>query len=336
MVARRRVWSRLPAGIALVLCGCAGAVDDASMPPPPAASADAFVAGIVRSDGHVVPFAEYAGGTWKGPESVADAGTLEGDAVQAEPWFAGRVGELRRWQVVAPLRPTATRTDPRIANTTGPPVSVGDHCLRTWALASDLPGTPTPARVVHTNAAAAFSSDVRSRVVAELAPNAPERALALAVLLPVFDAAERQAADARNSATTVAPLVVGAGHASTSLTLTSLYRAGGRDGWSVYLFEGTRSYPAATRDPACSRASVMTGWIAESPAGELRVLSSDVQLTDCDRKGSPIVYPMAGVEVDGRTFVLVVELEYESEAYAVVEIAPDGIREVLKVFAGGC
>jgi hypothetical protein len=160
---------------------------------------------------------------------------------------------------------------------------------------------------------------------------------ALAVIGPAFEAAEQKAASERQPGL-YEPRVVGAAAAKSPLSLHTLVRAAGGDGWQLHSFEAVRTYARRQAGPArnCDEETVMTGWLLEGESGRLSILSSTTTLTDCDRKGSERIAPLAYTTIGGRAFVIVLARHYEGEDYRIYETDGTSIREVARAEGGGC
>ncbi len=303
---------------------------------PEISSADAHgpvVAAVARGDGFIVPFAVYEDGIWRGP----DAEPRPDLADRPAPWFAGRLDALGRWKFVTPLGLADLRDDPLPVTADGPPVEVGSHCTRVWALPTDLAGTPTPEHTVARLVGAAFSGSSVTGQVAELDVTLDEMGKFVTFLTPYFNAEEAREVGRRTASGGYEPRRVGVDVEKTPLAVSSLYRVGGSDGMTYYAFEASRTYPASTNPlPGCDEATVMTGWISESEYGAFALLASDLSLTNCHRKGSPIVQPMAAIRLDANLFAIVVLRHYEGESYAIVRVNAAAATTVLSVYGGGC
>jgi hypothetical protein len=318
--------------VALAGCGPSERVAPAVHPEEP------IVAAVVRGDGFLVPYAEYVDGRWQGP-----AATLAGPgfpAVTDRPsaWFADRMDALGRWRLLTPLGladHTGGRVDVRV---TGPPAELATHCERAWALPTDLPGTPTPAFTVHQNIGVAFSAGGRPLPAAELEMAPAEMDRAIGFLTPYFDAAEAREVERRSREGGDVTRRVGAHVATTPLDVTMLYRVGGSRGMSYYTFEASRSYAPSSGSPMpdCGDATVMTGWMSEDSTGAFVLLSNDIAMINCFRKGTPLVQPMAALAVDGQLFIFTVDRHYEGESYSIVAVTTASADQVLTVYGGGC
>jgi len=320
-------WVMLLTSLA-ALSACGAATPDVdSVPDGP------VLAAMVRGDGFIVPFAVYEGGVWRGPDDAPYPDLSD----RATPWFEDRLTGLGRWRLSTPLGLADATGEPIAVSATGPPIEVDSHCQRVWGLSTDLAGTPTPEFTVHRTIGFAFSSGASPLQVAELDVTLDEMGKAVTFLAPYFNGAEAREVARRDATGDYGPRRVGADAATSSLGVTMLYRAGGTGGMSYYGFEAARVYGSVPDgSPDCLQATVMTGWLSESANGALALLSSDLSMTDCDRKGSPIIEPMAALTLDGQLFVLTIQRHYEGESYAIVRVNPGSATTTLTVFGGGC
>ncbi len=324
-------WAVVLPVVALAGCGPSERVAPAVPPEGP------IVAAVVRGDGFLVPYAVYVDGLWQGPASIP--GGAEFPAVTDRPnaWFADWLDALGRWRLITPLGLADLTGGPVEVQVTGPPVEVGTHCEGAWALPTDLPGTPTPESTVHQNAGMAFSTGTRPLRVAELGPTVDDGDRAVAFLTPYFNSVEAREVNRRGAAGGYEPRRVGVDVARAPLAVTQLYRIAGDGGRAYFVFEASRTYPRDEDSlPGCDEATVMTGWMSEDASGTLVLLSSDVSLTNCLRKGTPLVQPMAALAVDGQLFIFTVDRHYEGESYSIVAVTTASADQVLTVYGGGC
>jgi hypothetical protein len=311
--------------VLLAACGGSGRGGDAAAEPT-----GPIVAAVVRSDGVLVPFATFEAGKWAPPHYSSIAGLTA-------PWFADRLDALGTWTLQTPLALTDLLGQPLTVRVTGDPVQVASHCERVWGLPTDLPGTPTPDHEGHRNVGVAFAGDAAPSVVTQLGPSPGESDKPLRYLGPLFDAAEARAAAERSGRGGYEPRAVGPAVAKTPLAFMRLHRVGRVAGVELYLFEAVRTYaPVPARPYDCDDLTVMTGWLAEGRLGALSLLDSQTQLTDCHRKGSAIVQPMAALELGRHLVVFTIDLHYEDETYSVFQVGPNAVSRALSVSGGGC
>jgi len=314
-----------------VACGDSEPVSDTPTP-----IQEPIVAAVVRSDSFLVPFAVFENGDWHGPDAGSGNTIAELDAA----WFVGRLDSLREWRLVTPLGLADVGGDPILLRVTGAPTDIGTHCQRAWAMRVDPAdtGLAQDAGPQILGAALSNASGLELTPAAVLDPTPEEHSKLMSFVEPHFERAEAREADRRSASPDYKPRATGAANAVTPLALDALHRVAGVDGTSIYQFEVSRGYPRAARSPMrnCPALSVMTGWMAEAPDGTFRLIAGDVVMTDCLRKGATRVIPIGAVRLGSRTFAVTLERHYESDAYAVLEIAPTTITPAVRIQGGGC
>jgi hypothetical protein len=82
--------------------------------------------------------------------------------------------------------------------------------------------------------------------------------------------------------------------------------------------------------------TVMTGWLGEGQSGALSLVDNGIALTDCDRKGSAVVQPMAVLDFGPRLVVFTIDYDYENETYSVFNVSPAAVARAMSVDGGGC
>lgn len=290
-----------------------------------------------RPDGHLIPFATFDGEAWRGPVSgEADATATLAD--QPTPWFAGSQLPRDGWRVITPIALTGSKEDAMTAVTAEEAVELDAHCQRVWGLASDLMTPSHPSELPPHGLRVAFSGRSGGAPAAEMDATLPDDASAAAFLFPHFVAAEAGEAGRRQVSGDFDARRTGAAAARTPFALSAIHYVGQRDGRFLYRFEAIRTHPrpAGTANAGCDLATVMTGWLSQQRSGGFELMSSDIAFTDCDRKGTPIVQPLASIELGGGLFVVTVDRHYESESYSIYDVSSGRIRRVLTVDGGGC
>ena len=110
------------------------------------------------------------------------------------------------------------------------------------------------------------------------------------------------------------------------------------DGQTLFYFEASKEYPKPpdANDVGCNNISLVGGWASRDAQGNLALLDSQFNPTDCDWKEGGRVLPFVILQLDGKTFAIVEEPSYEGESYTILEIKNDGVRRVLETYAGSC
>jgi hypothetical protein len=279
--------------------------------------------GIVQLDGLLIPVAAFDAGQWATPWPAFVRKTEPSiDRLEALPpaWLPGGRALERSWQLEAFDGGSAA------LNVLAPVRS--EQCGQTLrALATDIPKRPSacPHCCPVEKLGYAFDGPLAiQRFVTVDAPDAELRA----PIEAEFDRLERAAVGA--IAQDVAeswyrprgyPLEREAREAKP-VSLEVLMRSTTAAGKAVYYYRAARSYARA--DPSgrsCDFVSVLTGWILGGDS-MAQPVASELQLTDCDRKGSQSLLPFATFALGpGRgDFALAQRFGWESEEVVVLEI----------------
>jgi hypothetical protein len=278
-----------------------------------------------------VPFAEAIDGRWTLPGiSASRDGTAE-LADRSAAWFAS-TAVPSGWRYV-----TLTGRSGTLATST--PVQARSHCQSIWALASDLRAVPLQESEVHTAAGVATTSGGTLEPFVTLPNDSGEAVRVRSWLAPLFDRDEDAAA--KNSLRRDPPVPAAADRQPQPIVVERIVRSksavGGR---ALYYVEAVRYLETGTRPgraDACALQSFWTGWLSEVPAtGELAVVASHLDITDCDRKGSASAIPLGLLRSGAEPVIITIDRLWESEQY--VMHATDGrtMRQLMRASGGGC
>jgi len=304
---------------------------DSSAAAPPAPRSERQLAGLLRSDGFVVPFAEQIDGRWTLPGvSAAPDGTAE-LADRSAAWFAS-TAVPSGWRYV-----TLTGRSGALATST--PVQTRSHCQSIWALASDLRAEPLRESEVHTAAGVATTSGATLEPFVTLPNDSGEAARVRSWLTPLFDRDEQAAAT--NAPRRDPPLPTAADRQQQPIAIERIVRSksavGGR---ALYYVEAVRQFETGARRGSrgdCGPQSFWTGWLSEVPAtGELAVITSHLDLTDCDRKGSSLTIPLGLLRSGADVVVITTDRLWESEQYVIYATDGRTMRQLIRAAGGGC
>ncbi|HLL75027.1 MAG TPA: hypothetical protein VK421_07150 [Pyrinomonadaceae bacterium] len=305
-----------------------------------------FIAGVLRADGALVPFAEYRHGLWWNPWPEPPQQSGGGDEPQTkslgghpEPWFQQCGKSPTTWYV----RP---RADSVLTLKTSGTVEIGNHSQTNWALVTDYPQKREAEKNAHhENAGLALNVDLQIDGMIEIEPGGEEARSVLAYVKSAFDHSE--AAEARRLAAEPGPSHMGAAEwfpqsserrARVALTATKLYRdRSGIDGAHVYYVEVEKRYekPRGSRDGSCEGVAFLAGWVLKRKDGVIGMLDDSFGLTDCDGKERGNSVELFGVlRADGRTFLLTVEHGWEDESYIIYELKDFALTRLLVTFGG--
>jgi hypothetical protein len=304
-----------------------------------------FMAAVLRTDGALVPFAEYRHGVWWNPwpefnpnagSDEAATGSLGG---HPEPWFQRGEKSPTAWYFWTPARA------PLLLKTSGTR-EVENHSQNNWALVTDYAQKQKAEKGDHhRHAGFALNVDLKIDSMVEIEAGGDEAGNVLAYVKSAFthsEAAEaaRLAAEPGASHLWAADWFPqsAARRARVGLTVTKLYRDRfGIDGAHVYYVEVEKSYekPAGSRDAACWGVAFLKGWVLKRKDGAIGMLDDSFGLADCDGKERGGSVELFGVvRPDNRTFLLTVEHGWEDESYIIYELKDSGLIRLLETFGG--
>jgi hypothetical protein len=290
------------------------------------------LAGVLRSDGFVVPFAEEVGGRWTLPGVKAPQDRPPDLADLPAAWFATGSTPPSSWRYV-------TLTGRTGALSTRAAVQARSHCQSVWGLVSDLPAVPLRDGDVHTAAGVATTGQLTLEPFVTLPGDSGEAERLLSWLKPVFDREEEAAA--KEAGRRNPPVPPAKEREQRPIAIERIVRSrspiGGR---GLYYVEAVR-YLATGRRPGradgCGLQSFWTGWLSEVPAtGELAVVTSHLDLTDCDRKGSASAIPLGLLRSGAEPVVITIDRFWEGEQYSMYATDGKTIRPLVRAYGGGC
>lgn len=298
---------------------------------------DTLTVGILREDGVIAPFAQYANRKWTNPWHSRQPGDQadEQDTIAdlPKPWFHSFVKPSSEWYL-----PSATGELTTIK--TSKNVQVCSHCQQVWGLLSDYPTPRQPEKnECVRNVGAVFSEKKQARAMETITNSSAGWKQMLKFLGPEFERAEKVGISRIVSQQYSAQLPSAKERARVPLSLLNLYRTQlGDDGRLLFYFEASKEYskPRDANDAGCNNVSLLGGWAIRNPKGKLILLDSQFSPTDCDMKEGGLALPFAVLRLDGKTFVIVEEDSYEGESYIILEIQKNHVRRVLETYAGSC
>ena len=293
----------------------------------PSRPPDRLLVALVRSEGVVVPFAEYLDGRW------ANAGADAGHSQSAVPpvWFVRGGTAPRAWSVVL-------TTGGRRNASTNTATLVQSHCSPQWGLLSDIGDQPMSINTLHRQVGVAISGPAAVDGFEELDRASPEVARLTVAVLPTFDRDEDPAL-ARWAAAGKGRLQPVIERHAIPFTIEAAYRSritiAGQT--LVYLRVSRTHRESAAQSSPCSLVSVLDTWVFQDDQGRPTIAATSrfVQ-TDCPRPNVRIGVPFGIVRVDGRAFIISVDYYGQTEEYRISSIGSDAVRSVLSTFGGGC
>lgn len=303
-----------------------------------------FMAGVLRTDGTLVPFAQYRHGLWWNPWPEPPHGGKDEIVPKSlgghpEPWFRACETPPATWY----FWPSAG--SPMALKTSGV-VEVENHSQTNWALTTDYPQKRGAEKGSHHEQVGfALSVDLKADGMFEIERGSTEAGQVVAYVKSAFNSSEA-AEIARLAAAPAADGPPAAGgfplsgeqRAQVKLAVTKLYRdRAGIGGAHVYYVEVEKRYkkPTSSRDTSCENVAFLKGWVLKRKDGTLGMLEDSFGLTDCDGKdrGSSVEL-FSVMALNNRTFLLAVEHGWEGESYTIYELKDFSLVRLLETLGG--
>lgn len=289
--------------------------------------ADRVLVALVRSEGVLIPFVEYAEGRWN------NAGAAAGTSQAAVPavWFVRGGAAPRDWSVML-------ATGARRAAQANSATLVQSHCSPQWGLLSDIGDQPLPLNTLRRQVGVAVTGSATVDGFETLDRAAPEVARLSVAVLGTFDRDE-DAALARWTAAGKGRLQPVIERHAIPFAIEAAYRSritvsGQR---LVYLRVSRTHRESAAASSPCTHVSVLDAWIFEDEQGRPTIATtSRFVMTDCARRDVRTGVPFGIVRVDGRAFVASVDYYGESEEYRISAVGGETVRSIVSTFGGGC
>jgi hypothetical protein len=312
--------------IGLAVLSASGGVRVLARQAAPPRPADRVLVALVRSEGIVVPFAEYSDGRW----SNAGAGAGSSQAVPPV-WFVRGGSAPHEWSVIL-------ASGARRAAQANSATLVQSHCSPQWGLLSDIGDQPLPLNTLRRQVGAAVSGPAAIDGFEALDRAAPDVARLSVAVLATFDRDE-DAALARWTAAGKGRLQPVIERHAIPFAIEAAYRsrvtvAGQR---LVYLRVSRTHRESAAASSPCTHVSVLDAWIFEDEQGRPTIATtSRFVLTDCARRDVRTGVPFGIVRIDGRAYIISVDYYGESEEYRISTVGGETVRSIMSTFGGGC
>lgn len=311
---------------------------------PPNPEVNRLRIGVLRSDGTIVPFAEYGNKIWWNPwPEITETDENNGPNPKSlsghpEPWFQTCVNTLRSWYFWR-------SSDNRRILLARKVVQVENHGDKNWALLTDLPAAVADKeRAHHKNIGLALTADLKFEGKTDIEFTSREATDAAAFIEPVFikienDEIERQLAvpEAKEFYQKNGFPLSQVNRSKVALELTSLKRSSSSiDARHLYYFQAEKKYsrPENLADWPCHHISEMSGWLLKEKDGRFNLINERFWLTDCDKKGGGSIETFNILKLDGRDFVFTVEHNYDNEVYVIYELEDFGLKTLLVTWGG--
>ena len=307
--------------------------------PQPTPNEASFIAGIVRSDGTLVPFAQYGNGGWFNPwpnprepgESIYAESTqlMPHSLGLAEPWFMQSGMLPKTWYFWTSAQTPTVLNASRL-------VQVDNHSQNNWALVTDLSKQNANDGNHHRNIGVALTANHKIEPLVEIKPESVEAATLVSAIKDLFDKAETEELNKIPGESPLFPRSAEA-RAKVKMSITQLVRSrSSRDGTHLYYFEAEKKYEKLTtaNDPTCDGVSLFQGWVEATARDGFGLLDQRVFLTDCDRKGPGSATLLGTMTLKNKVFLFVSEHGWEDESYIILELSSTGLHKVLETFGG--
>jgi hypothetical protein len=307
--------------------------------------------GLLRSDGVLIPWANYESGSWKKkwPEPVESVTDKIESLKDIPPNWLGENGEIAtRWFLVDSEK---GRRAIKIVK----PFLYDAHCGFNWGLLTDQGGMKS--KYAYTRKTG-IVTDSKVDLIKSISvyDNKKTKESVLKAISQTFDDLE----DARISdqldswfiqeklskppykGKKVLPFT---GHPfdadkrrAKSIKITKLYSLTlPGSGEALYYIEAERSYEHADPHNAypCRGVSFLNAYI-KSKEGKLSFLANDLVLTDCEMKSAGRTTPFGMIELGEEYYIITESTGYEGESYEIYKLGENDLTGVLSVSGGGC
>ncbi|MHB9028998.1 MAG: hypothetical protein ACYC9O_09530 [Candidatus Latescibacterota bacterium] len=299
----------------------------------------AFLAGVLRSDGVIVPFACYDGFRWDTPWPEADAAadtSLHDLNALPKAWFAPLSAVPREWFV-------RTASGGFRAVEAVRAVTVQSRCSSVMGLESSYfagntarpadrqPGA-VPTRQTDpgvSKGGVALSRNIQTRTVASVGKESAEWRTLFAAIRNEFAKAEEKRGHPLPKET----------REREELVMLSLHRGVPEpDGSVVCRFEAARNYVASALLPGTSPAGCarFSGWIRLDRTGSPSFLEEEFTLERFAAPLEPALIPLGIISIGGKSFWVAEERIRGGESYCILEAGRTGLNTVARAFGGGC
>lgn len=293
------------------------------------AETTAFLIGVLRSDGVIVPFASYDGSQWDTPwpaaDSPADTTLKTLDAIPKK-WFAPLETIPREWYI-------RTRTGGFQAMRVDRPAVVKSRRSDLWGLAADIvKNTENDPREPHSGIVLkdgiALSRNIQTRPVAALGKESEEWRIFQQVIREAFSTAEDKKGHPLSREV----------REREELTFPVMYRGTeAADGSAVCYFEASRNYVAAGLLPGTSPSgiSILRGWLRRDRTGSISFIHREFSSERFIALREPACVPLGILNLGGNALWVVQEQERGSELYRILEVGRTEVRVIAEMFGGG-
>jgi hypothetical protein len=290
--------------------------------------------GIVRSDGLMIPFAQFDGMKWllcwPEADSEDDQKPIELSAIP-KAWLGSLAVMPNTWRFLS--------YDYKLSELrVGKPLKVANYCSEIWGVTTDY--SPIE-KLEHTwpypKAGLAFVGDLDVKRPEQVDLNSHENERFIGFIKRTFIEKEDGLGKEDPSKAKYGEVTRGGIPLQKELrnkndiTIETLIKMGAH----AYYFECRRVYPTIEEDPQPESLHI-NGWILEELArSDYRLI--DVNMIRGAGPTSACSYNVLGqLAIDNALYVVTVIDCYEWEFFAILRVKEDGLVTIVKAWAGGC
>lgn len=293
-------------------------------------STAAFVLGVLRRDGVVLPFAAYDGRRWQArwPADLRSAELpISFDSIDRDWW--GRAAPPQSMTLWADGKP---RGDLKLTTPAVMHLRCGTRLgINTNYAPAEVP--PPPTEQPFPKDGLVISGPQTIRTVEAIPDNSIARAMVRVAIEEAFDKEENRAA---NEFMRWQHPVRRQDRRKIPIEIEALYRAPMADaGWTAYYVEAVRRYAPGPEDEGCGLVTNVRGWLRDGPKEE-READVSAQITYCDRYGVTYMLPLGLLELTDGTHWIYQIAGYEREAYLIAKPTRRSIERILSYPAVVC
>ncbi len=290
----------------------------------------AFVIGVLRRDGMILPFASYDGRNWQA-RWPADTRYMELpitlESIDREWW--GRAAPPQSMTLWADGK---ARGELKLTA----PVMLRLACGPRLGLSTDyhpaeMPPPPTEQPFPKDGLVVSGSQTIAA--IENVPADAPERKMVPQAIAEEFDKREDVAS---SQFTSWRHPMKKQERRQIPIEVEALYRAPMDDeGWTAYYVEAVRKYKPGPKDEGCGLVTSASGWLRTGP-NDKQDAELTAQLTYCDRYGATYMLPLGLVQVRSGTHWVYQIAGYEREAYLIAKPTRRTVERVLSYPAVVC
>jgi hypothetical protein len=305
---------------------------------PAGSTAPRFVAGMLRNDGVLLPFAAYDGRKWSTPwRGGVDSGvsSVLPASVEAIPddWWGGEAPAS--WKVWP-----STGEPPRAFKLVSPAmVRVG--ITRQLGLRTDhppvLPPVP-PFELPFPKVGLAIGGDVDLKPITVVSTLSPASREFTALLRKDLEDAEERTLGRLRANTGWKPPFARAARSAVEPQLEAWYVTVTPEGGRMSYVEAVKKYPLVPEDKGCGLESFISGWVHQVDQKTAKAAKPKTNfkavVSYCDRRGVSYMLPFGSVMLRDKMHWIFQMSGQDHEWYVVVEGSADRARYVAEYQAG--